>query len=91
MLRLSKNKMKSTIITSVATSAIVTLVFLTLIVGSSIALVKRTIIADNTRDIDYEHYCDSIWIINPDYYQDVLVESDKYQQYIQEHDQWWDN
>lgn len=43
------------------------------------------------RDIEYEHYCDSIWITNPDYYLDTLVESDEFQQYIERHGQWWDN
>ena len=46
---------------------------------------------DTTRDINYEHYCDSIWITNPDYYLDVLVETDEFQNYIEEHGQWWDN
>lgn len=46
---------------------------------------------DTTRDINYEHYCDSIWITNPDYYLDVLVETDKFQNYIEEHGQWWTN
>lgn len=43
------------------------------------------------RNIEYEHYCDSIWITNPDYYRDVLIESDEFQQYIERHGQWWDN
>lgn len=46
---------------------------------------------NNTRDYDYEHYCDSIYVTNPDYYLDVLVESDKYQSYIDEHGEWWTN
>lgn len=46
---------------------------------------------DTTRDINYEHYCDSIWITNPDYYLDVLVETDEFQSYIEKHGQWWDN
>lgn len=46
---------------------------------------------DTTRNINYEHYCDSIWITNPDYYLDVLVETDEFQNYIEEHGQWWDN
>lgn len=44
---------------------------------------------DNTRDISYEQYCDSIWTNNSDYYLDVLVESDKYQQYIENNGEWW--
>lgn len=46
---------------------------------------------NNTRDYAYEHYCDSIYEVNPDYYLDVLVESDKYQSYINEHGEWWTN
>ena len=46
---------------------------------------------DTTRDINYEHYCDSIWITNPDYYLDVLVETDEFQNYIDEHGEWWTN
>lgn len=46
---------------------------------------------DTTRDINYEHYCDSIWITNPDYYLDVLVETDKFQSYIEKHGEWWTN
>lgn len=46
---------------------------------------------NNTRDYNYEHYCDSIYEINPDYYFDVLVESDKFQSYIDEHGEWWTN
>jgi hypothetical protein len=45
---------------------------------------------DTTRDINYEHYCDSIWITNPDYYLDVLVETDEFQSYIEKHGEWWD-
>lgn len=54
---------------------------------SKIFIVKN----NNNRDIEYEHYCDSIWIVNPEYYNDVLVESDEFQNYIDEHGQWWDN
>lgn len=46
---------------------------------------------DTTRDINYEHYCDSIWITNPDYYLDVLVETDEFQSYIEKYGQWWTN
>lgn len=46
---------------------------------------------DTTRNINYEHYCDSIWITNPDYYLDVLVETDEFQSYIEKHGQWWDS
>ena len=46
---------------------------------------------DNTRDYAYEHYCDSIYAANLDYYLDVLVETDKFQSYLNEHGKWWDN
>lgn len=41
------------------------------------------------RDYEYEHYCDSIWENNPGYYQDVLMETDEYQLYIEKFGQWW--
>lgn len=44
---------------------------------------------NNTRDYAYEHYCDSVYAANPDYYLDVLVETDKFQSYIHEHGEWW--
>ncbi len=47
--------------------------------------------SDNTRDYAYERYCDSIYAANPDYYLDVLVETDKFQSYLNEHGKWWDN
>ena len=43
----------------------------------------------SSRDYAYEHYCDSIYESNPDYYLDVLAETDKYQQYLKEHREWW--
>lgn len=50
-----------------------------------------TIKNNSTRDYNYEHYCDSIYENNPDYYLDVLVETDEYQDYINEHGEWWTN
>ena len=44
---------------------------------------------DLTRDYSYEHYCDSIWVNDPDYYTDVLMETDKYIEYITKHGEWW--
>lgn len=46
---------------------------------------------NNTRDYKYEHYCDSIYEVDVDYYYDVLVETDKFQNYIEEHGEWWTN
>lgn len=50
-----------------------------------------TVRNNDTRNYQYEHYCDSIYEVNPDYYFDVLVESDKFQNYIDEHGEWWNN
>ena len=43
----------------------------------------------DTRDYAYEAYCDSIWENNPDYYLDVIVESDEYQNYIEQNCEWF--
>nr|DAG96235.1 MAG TPA: hypothetical protein [Crassvirales sp.] len=56
-------------------------------INSKTCVVKN----DNARDYAYEHYCDSIYAANPDYYLDVLVETDKFQSYLNEHGKWWDN
>lgn len=50
-----------------------------------------TIKNNSTRDYNYEHYCDSIYKVNPDYYNDVIVESDKFQDYVNNHGEWWTN
>lgn len=42
-----------------------------------------------SRDLNYEHYCDSIWDNNPDYYNDVLSETDEYIDYIRTNGSWW--
>lgn len=53
---------------------------------------KTYVIKNNdTRDYKYEHYCDSIYECNPDYYLDVLVGTDEFQNYIDEHGEWWTN
>lgn len=44
---------------------------------------------ESTRDYAYEAYCDEIWRTDPDYYLDVLVETDEYQSYIEEHGEWF--
>lgn len=46
-------------------------------------------ICKESRDLEYEYYCDSIYIANPNYYYDVLVETYEYQQYIEKHGVWW--
>lgn len=50
-----------------------------------------TIKNNSARDYNYEHYCDSIYMVNPNYYNDVIVESDKFQDYINNHGEWWTN
>lgn len=50
---------------------------------------SNNILFDNTRDYEYEHYCDSIWTNDPDYYKDVIQETDEYQEYIDIHGEWW--
>lgn len=42
------------------------------------------------RNYEYEEYCDSIWRADPDYYMDVLEETDEYQEYIDTHGEWWE-
>lgn len=43
------------------------------------------------RNYEYEAYCDSLWENDPDYYMDVLSETDEYQEYINTHGEWWNN
>jgi hypothetical protein len=69
----------------------------TLIISISIAIMaiitfegcQSTKVTDSTRDLAYEQYCDSIWEANPEYYDDVLAETDEYQDYLEEHGKWW--
>lgn len=42
-----------------------------------------------TRDYAYEAYCDSIYDADPDFYLDVLCETDEYCTYIEENGEWW--
>lgn len=74
------------------------IIFLLLAIASGIGVYsahedsKTFIVRNNdTRDYKYEHYCDSIYEVNPDYYLDVLVETDEFQNYIDEHGEWWTN
>lgn len=54
------------------------------------AFVRCGLNADAHRDYDFEQYCDSIWDNNPEYYNDVLVETDEYQNYIEVNGKWWE-
>lgn len=44
-----------------------------------------------TRDLAYEAYCDSIYEADPDYYLDVLCETDEYCTYIEQNGRWWED
>lgn len=66
------------------------LIFIALaILGMVIAGCQSTKVAE--RDYAYETYCDSIWKADPDYYLDVLVESDEYQNYIEQNGEWFNH
>lgn len=43
------------------------------------------------RDFSYEAYCDSIWENDKNYWYDVLIETDTFQQYIDSNGQWWED
>lgn len=45
----------------------------------------------DTRNYAYETYCDSIFEADPDYYLDVLCETNEYCIYIETHGQWWED
>ena len=59
------------------------------ILGMAFAGCQSTKVAE--RDYAYEAYCDSIWEADPDYYLDVLVESDEYQNYIEQNGEWFNH
>lgn len=63
--------------------------FLFIAVAAAVAAMwcEPTTVAN--RDYEFEHYCDSVWQNDPDFYLDVVVSTDEYQQYIEEHGQWW--
>lgn len=44
-----------------------------------------------TRNYAYEAYCDSIYEADPDYYMDVLCETDEYCSYVEKHGEWWND
>lgn len=45
---------------------------------------------ENTRNLEYEAYCDSVFNADPDYYLDVLCTTDEYQDYIEANGKWWE-
>lgn len=60
------------------------------ILGIAFAGCQSTKVADDSRDTIFEAYCDSVYRVNPDYYLDVLCETDEYCNYIEEYGEWWD-
>lgn len=91
-----KESTKSIIIESLKISAIVIvsagiILTIALINSYNYNADKVSSIRNNTRDYAYEHYCDSIYITDPDYYFDVIQESDKYNDYLDKHGEWWTN
>lgn len=60
--------------------------WLIIVLGAIIGMCQPTKVAE--RDLEFEAYCDSIYVADPDYYFDVLVETDEYQQYIEIHGEW---
>lgn len=67
------------------------LLTVTLILGISViglCFIQKSNSSTSIRDYKYEAYCDSIWYADPDYYIDVLVETDEYQQYVTEVGLW---
>ena len=54
-----------------------------------VATLIHSIIEANTRDYAYEAYCDSVYKADPEYYYGVLVKTDEFQYYIEDHGKWW--
>lgn len=65
-----------------------TMIYLAIvIVAMAVAGCHSTTVS--TRDLSYEQYCDSIWEANPNYYMDVIMETDQYCEYIETNGKWW--
>ena len=79
------DKMKDNIIIILILLVIVSISGVYIINNNSKLFIKN----NSTRNYNYEHYCDSIYEVNPDYYLDVLIETDEFQNYIDEHGEWW--
>ena len=87
-----RNTTKANVLTIIFLLFIIALVNLSFIRCSNYIDSKNYITKNNsTRDYKFEHYCDSIYEVNPDYYLDVLIETDKFQDYIDKHGKWWKN
>ena len=84
-----KNTTKANVLTIIFLLFVGSLVSLSFIRCSNYIDNKNYITKNNsTRDYKFEHYCDSIYEVNPDYYLDVLIETDKFQDYIDKHGKW---
>lgn len=72
---------------------LISVIIVMVVVVNSIKSDSQTYTISNvsTRDYNYEHYCDSMYYVNQDYYFDVIVESDKFNDYIEQHGEWWTN
>lgn len=87
-----RNTTKANVLTIIFLLFVIALVNISLIHYSNYIDSKNYITKnDSTRDYKFEHYCDSIYEVNPDYYLDVLIETDKFQDYIDKHGKWWTN
>ena len=87
-----RNTTKANVLTIIFLLFVIALVNLSFIRCSNYIDSKNYITKnDSTRDYKFEHYCDSIYEVNPDYYLDVLIETDKFQSYIDKHGKWWEN
>ena len=87
-----RNTTKANVLTIIFLLFVIALVNLSFIRCSNYIDSKNYITKnDSTRDYKFEHYCDSIYEVNPDYYLDVLIETDKFQDYIDKHEKWWKN
>lgn len=71
---------------STTTCVIAILIFATLV---GIFYDTNIIYNNSTRNYKYEDYCDSVFVADPDYYFDVLVETDEFQRYTNEHGKWY--
>lgn len=64
-------------------------------IGSQMEVIaeKEKYAEDNVviRDYQFEAYCDSVYEVDPDYYFDVITESNEYQNYIANNGKWWDD
>ena len=87
-----RNTTKANVLTIIFLLFVIALVNLSFIRCSNYIDSKNYITKnDSTRDYKFEHYCDSIYEVNPDYYLDVLIETDEFQDYIDKHGKWWKN